>query len=116
MKDLLAALVSLVALCDPLKEILVELLHRHGPLVSGGTALPNFRVRSRGPHHVSSVRSPIHLSYVWRVPTLNQPVFEVHVRGLAIAVFLPLPLVLLLLLRVIEELVDLVGQDEVHGG
>ena len=114
MKDLLAALVSLVALCDPLKEILVELLHRHGPLVSGRTALSGRRVRSGGPHHVSSVRRPIHLSYVWRVPTLHQPVFEVHVRGLAIAVVLPLPLILLLC--VIEELVDLVGQDEVHGG
>jgi len=117
MKDLLAALVSLVAmLSDTLKEILVELLHRHGPLVSGMTTLSDCRIGGGGPHHVPSVRSPIYLSYVWRVPPLHQPVLKVHVSsdwtatgGLAITVLLPLHLNV-----VIEELVDLVGQDEVH--
>jgi hypothetical protein len=120
MKDLLTALVSLVALCDPIKKILVQLLHRHGPMVSVTTTLSGSRARSSGPDHVSSVRRPIHLSYVRRVPTLHQPVFEVHLtsgaRELAIAVLLDLRLIfVVLLLCLIEELVNLVVQDEVHG-
>ena len=45
MEDLLAALISLMArLRDPLQEILVHLLQRHGPLVSRRIALSRCRI------------------------------------------------------------------------